>query len=102
MNKHKARATTASHLYFLHCSNSCYGHGNIHPEYSVSHDRRVSLSDKAIHIGGKVKNNPSILQKLPPQYHKYMGVFDPEKSETLPDIRGCDHRIELLGSQGKL
>jgi len=91
-----------SHLHFPHCSGECYGHGKIHPVYSITYQRRVSLTDKAIHIGAVVMNNPSILQKLPPQYDKFMLLFDSQQAEQLPDNKGCDHRIELLGSQDKL
>lgn len=33
--KHKARGTTTSHLYFPHCQSECYNHGKTHPEYSI-------------------------------------------------------------------
>jgi len=47
-------------------------------------------------------SNPSIAQKLPTCYHKFLLLFDPKESEKLPDNRGCDHRIELLGPDDKL
>jgi len=61
------------------------------------------FNDKAIHIGAVVMNNVSILQILPPQYHKFLLFFDPEQAEKLPDsLQGCDHRIEWLDSEDKL
>jgi len=47
-------------------------------------------------------SNPSVVQKIPPQYHKFLRLFDLEQAEKLPDNTGCDHRIELLGSEDKL
>jgi len=102
LEKHKARGTTTSHLHFPECPSECDNHGKIHPEYTITYDRRVALNEKAIHIGAIVTNNPSIAQKLPTCYHKFLLLFDPKESEKLPDNRGCDHRIELLGSDDKL
>jgi len=102
LEKHKARGTTTSHLHFPECPSKCYNHGKIHPEYTITYDRRVVLDKKAIHIGAVVTNNPSIAAKLPVCYHKFLLLFDPKESEQLPDNRGCDHRIELLGSDDKL
>jgi len=102
LEKHKARGTTTSHLHFPECPSECYNHGKIHPEYTITYDRRVALNEKAIHIGAIVTNNSSIAKKLPTCYHKFMLLFDPKESEKLPDNRGCDHRIELLGSDDKL
>jgi len=36
VEKHKARGTTTSHLHFPHCTGGCYGHGKLHPEYSIT------------------------------------------------------------------
>jgi len=47
-------------------------------------------------------SNPSVLQKIPPQYHKFLRLFDLERAEKLPDNTGCNDRIELLGSEDKL
>jgi len=47
-------------------------------------------------------SNSSIAQKLPAHYHKFLLLFDPKEAEKLPDIKGCDHRIELLGAEDKL
>jgi len=47
-------------------------------------------------------NNLFLLQKLPPQYRKYMLLFDLEQAEKLPDNEDCDHTIELLDSKDKL
>jgi len=102
LEKHKARGTTTSHLHFPHCSQECYNHGKIHPEYSITYDKRIALNDAAIHIGAIVMSNPSIAQKLPEHYHKFLLLFDPKEAEKLPDNKGCDHRIELLGSEDKL
>ena len=102
LEKHKARGITTSHLHFPHCSNECYGHGKIHPEYSITYDKRVSLNDKAIHIRAVVLSNPTLLRKLPPQYHKLILLFDTNQAEKLPDNQGCDRRIELLGPEDKV
>jgi hypothetical protein len=91
MEKHKALGVTTSHLHFPHCEPKCYNHGKIHREYSITYDRRIALSDKAIHIGAIVMSNPSIAQKLPSQYHKFLLLFDPKESEKFPDNKGCDH-----------
>jgi len=42
-----------------------------------------------------------MLEKLPKCYHKYLLLFDPEHAEKLPDIRGCDHKIEFITSEDK-
>jgi len=102
LEKHKARGTTTSHLHFPECKSECYNHGKIHPEYSITYDKRIALNEKAIHIGAIVINNPSIAAKLPECYHNFLLLFDPKESEKLSDIKGCDHRIELLDSDNIL
>jgi transposase InsO family protein len=102
LEKHSARGTTTSHLHFPHCPQECYNHGKIHPEYSITYDKRIALNEKAIHIGAIVQSSPTILSKLPTHYHKFLLLFDPEQAEKLPDSKGCDHRIELLGPDDKL
>jgi hypothetical protein len=102
LEKHKTRGTTTSHLHFPDCQSECYNHGRVHPEYSITYDKRIALSDKAIHIRAIVMSNPSIAAKLPTCYYKFLLLFDPKESEKLPDNRGCVHRIELLGSDDKL
>jgi hypothetical protein len=47
-------------------------------------------------------SNPSIPQKLPSHYHKFLPLFDPKESEKLLDDKGCDQQIELLGPYDKL
>jgi hypothetical protein len=102
LEKHKARGTTTLHLHFPHCGNHCYGHDKIHPEYSITYDKKVALNKDGIHIGSLVQSTPSMLDRLPKQYHKFLLLFDPEHAEKLPDHRGCDHRIELTTSEEKL
>jgi hypothetical protein len=102
LEKHKARGTTTSHLHFPHCRPECNNHGKIHPEYSITYDRRIALSDKAIHIGSVVMANPTIAQKLQVHYYKFLQLFDPKESENIPDNKGYYHRIELLGPDYKL
>jgi hypothetical protein len=46
--------------------------------------------------------NPTIAQKLPLHYHKFLLLFDPKESKKLLDNTGCDHRIKLLGPDDKL
>jgi hypothetical protein len=91
LEKHRARGTTTSHLHFPECQSECYIHGKIHPEYSITYDKRIALNEKAIHIGAIVMNNPSVAAKLPTCYHKFLLLFDPKESEKLPDNKGCDH-----------
>jgi hypothetical protein len=69
LEKHKARGATKSHLHFPEYQFECYNHGNIHPEYSITYDKRIALNGKAIHIGAIVMNNPSVAAKLPICYH---------------------------------
>jgi len=102
LQKHKARGTTTSHLHFPHCPTECYNHGKIHPEYSITYDKRIALNEKAIHIGAVVHSNPTIASKLPKCYQKFLLLFDPKEAEKLPDNKGCDHRIELKGPEDKL
>jgi len=80
LEKHKARGTTTSHLHFPHCPQECYNHGKIHPEYSITYDKRIALNDAAIHIGAIVMSNPSIAQRLPAHYHKFLLLFDPKEA----------------------
>jgi hypothetical protein len=68
---------------------------------SITYDKRVALNKEAIHIGSLVQSTPSMLDRLPKQYHKFLLLFDPEHAEKLPDYRGCDHRIELITSEDK-
>jgi len=91
LEKHKARGTTTSHLHFPHCQSESYNHGKIHPEYSITYDKRIVLNDEVIHIGAIVMSNPSIAQKLPTHYHKFVLFFDPKESEKLRDNKSCDH-----------
>jgi len=102
LEKHKAEGTTTSHLHFPYCTEKCYGHGKLHPEYSITYDKRVALNRDAVHIGALVQKSPSMLEKLPKCYPKYLLLFDPKHAEKLPDNRGCDHRIELTTSEDKL
>jgi len=102
LEEHKAAGTTTSHLHFPHCQQKCFTHGKFHPEYSITYDKRVALDEKAIHIGAIVLSNPSLINKLPLCYHKFMLLFDPEEAEKLPDNKDCDQRIELLVPDDKL
>jgi hypothetical protein len=81
LEKHKARGTTTSHLHFPHCQQSCYNHRKIHPEYSITYNKRIVLNTKAIHIGTVVASNPSMYPKLPPCCHKFLLLFDPKESQ---------------------
>jgi len=47
-------------------------------------------------------SSQSIAQRLPAHYHKFLLLFDLKEVEKLPDNKGCDHRIELLGEEDKL
>jgi len=102
LEKHQGKGTTTSHLHFPHCQPECFNHGKLHPEYSITYNEGIALSDKDIHIGAVVMSNPSIAQKLPVHYHKFLLLLDPKEAEKLPDNKGHDHRIELLGPDNKL
>jgi hypothetical protein len=78
LEKHKATGTTTSHLHCPHCGTQCYGHDKFQPEYSITYDKRVALNKDAIHIGSLVQSTPSMLDRLPKQYHKFLLLFDPE------------------------
>jgi hypothetical protein len=85
VEKHKAAGTTTSHLHLPHCPSECFSHGKIHPEFSITYDKSISLSDKPIHIETIVMSNPTIAQKLPSYYHNILLLFNPKESEKLPD-----------------
>jgi hypothetical protein len=102
LQKHKARGTTTSHLHFPHCGNQCYGHDKIHPQYSITYDKRVALNKDAIHIGSLVQSIPSMLDRLPKHSPKFLLLFDLEHAEKLRDHRRCDHHIKLITSEDKL
>jgi len=102
LNKHKAQGITEGKLHFPLCPDTSFGYGKIHPEYSITYDKRVALRPDAIHIGAVLFDNPDVLTKLPPQYHKWLLLFDPKESEKLPDNKGCDHRIELKTAEVNL
>lgn len=102
LKKHKAPGTMTSHLHFPHFTSQCFGHGKLHPEYSITYDKRVALNKDAIHIGSLVQSTLSMLDRLPKQYHKFLLLFDSEHAEKLPNSRGCDHRIDLTPLKDKL
>jgi len=102
LEKHKAQGTTTSQPHFPHCGTQCYGHEKLHLEYSITYDKRVALNKDAIHIGALVESTPSMLERLPKQYHKFLLLFNPEHGEKLPDHRCCDHRIELTTTEDSL
>jgi hypothetical protein len=87
---------------FSHCPSESYNSGKIHPEYSITYDRRIVFNDNAIHISAVVMSNPSIAQKPSPHSHKFLLPFDLKESEKLPDNKSCDHPIELLRPEDKL
>lgn len=60
------------------------------------------LRPYAIHIGVVSFNNAELLQKLPPQYHKWLLLFDAKKSEKLPNNEGCHNRTEVVTAEGNL
>jgi len=94
--------TTTSHLHFPHLSAKWYSRGRIHPEYSITHDNRVSVNKEAIHIGAVVQSNPMIAQKLWNHDHTFQLLFDSKESETVLDYKGCDHQIKLIGAEDQL
>jgi len=47
-------------------------------------------------------SNASIAQKLPAHYHNFLLLLDLEEAEKLPDNKGCDHEIQLLGAEDNL
>jgi hypothetical protein len=102
LEKHKARRTKTSHLHFPPCQSDWYNFGKIHPEYAVTDDKRIALSNKSIHIGAVVWSNPYLAWKLPTQYHEFLLLVNPTEAEKSPDEKECDHRIELLGPDDTL
>jgi len=53
--KHKAPGVTTSHLHCPHCNSQCDGYGKLHPECSITYEKRVSLNKDAIHIGSLIQ-----------------------------------------------
>jgi len=102
LEKHKAEGTTAGHLHFPCCNDSCFGHQKMRPDYEISYDKRIVLRHDAINIGTTISRNPEIAKKLPEHYHKWLLLFDPDEAEKLPDNKGCDHRIELKTAEDQL
>jgi len=102
LEKNKAEGTTAAHLHFPFCGESCFGHDKLRPDYKISYDKRVAVRPDAIIIGTIISRNPEIARKLPTHYHKWMLLFDPEKAEKVPDSKGCDHTIELKTPEDQL
>jgi len=102
VNQHKAQGIMEGCLHFPMCSEKCIGHGKIHPEYTITYDKRVVIRPDAIHIGAVLFNNPDVLKKLPQQYHRWLLLFDPKRSEKLQDNKGSDHRIEVKMAQENL
>jgi len=47
-------------------------------------------------------SSPTMAHKLLEHYNMFLLLFDPTESERLPDNKGCDHRIELIGAEDKL
>jgi hypothetical protein len=102
LKKHNAQGITKGRLRCPLCSESCFGHRMIHLKYSITYDKRVALQPDAIHIGVVLFSNPEVLKKLPPQYHKWLLLFDSKESEKLPDNKGCDHRIDFKTAEENL
>jgi len=88
LEKHKALGTTTSHLHCPYCGPQCFGHGKMHPKYSITYDKRVALNNDTIHTGSLVQSTMSMLHKLPKQYHTFLLLFDPAHTEKFPDRRG--------------
>lgn len=63
LKKHKAQGITKGHFTFPLCSTARIGHGKIHPEYSITYNKRVALRPDAIHFGAVLFDNPDSLQK---------------------------------------
>jgi len=51
---------TMSQLHILHCRTTCYSHDKIHPEYSITNNKRAALKPQAIHIGSIIITNAFI------------------------------------------
>lgn len=101
-NQHKAAGITTGHLHFPHCGIECFGHGHMRPEYTMTYDKTIALWPDAINIGAVVCNSPSLLEKLPKHYHKWLLLFDRKEAEKLPMHKESYHQIELLSSEDKL
>ena len=96
LEKHQAQGTTNGHLHFTECGNQCYDHGKKHPEWKIDYDDRIMFREDAINIGSVTFNaTKQLAEKLPPQYHKWLLLFDPQESEKLPKHGPHDHEINL-------
>jgi len=102
LNQQKAEGITTGHLYFPHCGTECFGHNHIRPNYEITYDKRVALRPDAINIGAVVCNSPSLIEKLPKHYKKWLLLFDPKEAEKLSTNKESDHRIESISSEDKL
>ena len=103
LEKHKAQGTTYGHLHFTECEDQCYGHGKKHPEWEITYDDQIVFRNDTINIGSVVFNNTKQLaEKLPPQYHKWLLLFDPKESEKLPKHGPHNHEINLKASDNQI
>jgi len=87
LDKHKAQGITMGYLHCLHCSQECFEHGIIHPEYEIRFDKRLALRLDAINIGAVILDNPEVLEELPENYHKRLDLFDTRKQRNYKIIK---------------
>jgi hypothetical protein len=96
LEQHKAQGTMYEHLHFTECGSKCYGHGKKHPEWDITYNEKVIWRSDAINIGAIAFNaTKQLAEKLPPQYHKWLLLFDHQESEKLPRHGPYDHEINL-------
>jgi hypothetical protein len=94
MQQHKAQGTMYAHLHVTECGNKCYGHGKKYPEWTITYNDIVMWKNESIKIGSVAFNTTKQLaEKLPPQYHKWLLLFDPQESEKIPKHGPHDHEI---------
>jgi len=101
-NRHTAEGIMNGHVHFPHCGVECFGYGHMRPDYTITYNKRIALWPEAINIRAVVCNSPTVIEKLPKHYHKWLMLFDPGEAEKLPINRESDHRIELISSHDKL
>ena len=64
-------------------------------------DRMLNQTPDSYQIS-EMQTPEEVKDKLPPEYHDFIDVFDRKKAEILPPHRPYDHKIEIEGEAGKL
>jgi hypothetical protein len=95
LEPHKAQDTMYGHLHVTECASKYYKHGKKHPEWDITYDDQIMSRKDRINIGSAAFNaTTQLAEKIPPQYHKWLLLFDPQESEKLPNCGSHDHKIK--------